>query len=152
MEEKLREIFSFLKENRSHNKAVQEGFYVSAVTPYDKVEDKVINLLYDIANTQSQPKIDKLSSFFKLIQEKPNDLRTFKGFLNRISENKELTYRNLYESLRNQSGWGNKTAALFTKTIFHLHNGNYRNDLEIWSDTPKTIEEFGVRSFFWGVS
>ncbi len=142
MDEKLREIFSFLKENRSYNKTVQEGFYISAVTPYDKIEDKVINLLYDIANTQSQPKIDNLSSFFKLIQEKPNDLRTFKGFINRISENKELTYRNLYESLRIQSGWGNKTAALFVKTIFHLHNGNYRTDLKIWTDTPKAIEEF----------
>lgn len=141
MEEKLQEIFNFLKENRSHNKAVQEGFYISAVTPYSKIEDKVINLLYEIANTQSQPKIDKLSNFFKLIQEKPNDLRTFKGFLNRISKNKELTYKNLYESLKNQSGWGRKTAALFTKTIFHLHNGNYRGDLKIWLDIPNTIEE-----------
>ncbi|MCZ4694415.1 hypothetical protein [Ancylomarina euxinus] len=141
MEEKLNEIFSFLKGNRSYNKIVQENFYDAAITPYEKTEDKVVNLLYDIANTQSQPKIDKLSSFFKQIHKKPDELLTFKGFLNRISENKELTYRNLFESLRIQSGWGNKTAALFTKTIFHLHNGNYRNDLKIWTDTPKNIEE-----------
>jgi hypothetical protein len=141
IKKKLNEIFNFLEENRSYNKAVQENFYISAITPYEKIEDKVINLLYDIANTQSQPKIDKLACFFKKIQKNPNDLLTFKGFLRIISDKKELTYKNLYESLRVQSGWGNKTSALFTKTIFHLHNGNYRNDLKIWTDTPVKIEK-----------
>lgn len=141
MEKKLEEIYDFLKRNRSYNKIVQEKTYISAITSHKKTEDKVVNLLYDIANTQSQPKIDKLSSFFKHILEKPNELLTFKGFINLISEESELTYKNLFRGLREQSGWGDKTAALFTKTIFHLHNGSYQSNLKIWDDCPKEIKK-----------
>jgi hypothetical protein len=41
--------------------------------------------------------------------------------------------------MQRQDGWGKKTAALFSKTIFHLHNGNYSNSLTIWKDVPKSI-------------
>ena len=43
--------------------------------------------------------------------------------------------------MMNQSGWGKKTSALFSKIIFHLHNGDYSNNLKIWNDVPKTIED-----------
>ena len=42
--------------------------------------------------------------------------------------------------MKNQKGWGAKTAALFTKSIFHLHNGYYSVKLKIWEDVPNTIE------------
>lgn len=38
-----------------------------------------------------------------------------------------------------QNGWGKKTSALFTKSIFHLHNTQYDEKLIIWEDAPKTI-------------
>ena len=38
-----------------------------------------------------------------------------------------------------QLGWGNKTSALFTKTIYHLHNGKYGLQNSIWDFAPKSI-------------
>ncbi|OXB21476.1 hypothetical protein B0A80_16910 [Flavobacterium tructae] len=38
-----------------------------------------------------------------------------------------------------QKGWGEKTAALFCKSIFHLHNGNYSKEIKIWDDVPSII-------------
>jgi len=35
--------------------------------------------------------------------------------------------------------WGNKTSALFVKSIFHLHNSNYPGKLKLWGDAPDTI-------------
>lgn len=139
MKDKLHEIYTFLINNREYNKIVQENFYISAISPYLETEDRVINLLYDIANTQSQPNIDKLAKFFRHISEKPENLKTLKGFLSQISDTTEISYKNLYEGLRNQDGWGDKTSALFVKTIFHLHNGDYREDLRIWEDAPSSI-------------
>ena len=49
-------------------------------------------------------------------------------------------YSGLYNGMKNQNGWGEKTSALFVKTIFHLHNKEYPNDLRIWSDAPTDLE------------
>lgn len=141
MKEKLKILYNFLLKNRHYNKKVQEEYYISTVTSGKTTEKKMVDLLYEIANTQSQPKIDKLAIFFKLIHQSPNCLKTLEAFINRISSKKENKYINLYNGLRAQQGWGNKTAALFTKTLYHLHNGNYRKDLKIWPDVPKNIAE-----------
>jgi hypothetical protein len=37
-------------------------------------------------------------------------------------------------------GWGEKTAALFTKSIYHLHNGKYPIELKLWKDAPTKIQ------------
>lgn len=39
-----------------------------------------------------------------------------------------------------QDGWGNKTSALFTKTIYHIHSGSYDQSLRIWNDAPQRID------------
>ena len=41
--------------------------------------------------------------------------------------------------MQRQSGWGDKTSALFVKTIYHLHNGQYSKELKIWNDVPIII-------------
>ena len=142
MEQILKKLFDFLISNRHYNQTVQENFYKSAILPYKTVEEKVIALLYDIANTQSQPNINKLADFFKFINETPNCLQNFSSLIDKISPQKGKTYNNLYQGLRNQSGWENKTSALFTKTIYHLHNGDYQSNLRVWDDTPATISKF----------
>jgi len=40
-----------------------------------------------------------------------------------------------------QSGWGEKTSALFSKSIYHLHNNKYPKELKIWNDAPKKLTE-----------
>jgi hypothetical protein len=34
-------------------------------------------------------------------------------------------------------GWGEKTSALFTKTIYQIHFCDFYNEFKIWEDTPQ---------------
>jgi len=140
MEDRLRIIFDFLQANRSFNKELQEQYYSSKIIPYNKIEDKIISLLYDIANTQSQPRIDYLAEFYKKVTKNIDKINTLEGFLEVLGANHEKKFINLFIGMRNQQGWGDKTSALFVKTIFHLHNGEYSKELKIWNDAPSKIE------------
>lgn len=139
MDKKLSQIFDFLKSNRRYNKKLQEKSYFRILLPYDNTPDKITALLFNTVNTQSQVNIDNLSLFFKKIYEKRNQLTSLKKFINLINPGATINYKNLYEGLQRENGWGKKTAALFTKTIYHIHNGNYSDKIKIWDDVPKTI-------------
>jgi len=142
MENKLKEIFDFLSANREYNHSFQERFYKSVLIPYDTSKDKVISLLYHIANTQSQPRINKLANFYKGIISENNCFDSFANFISKINPDRpQVCFENLFNGMQRQDGWGEKTAALFTKSIFHLHNGNYSASLKIWTDVPNTISE-----------
>lgn len=58
MQRKLKDIFLFLIENRKYNHELQSRFYHSVISPYSNSKDKLMSLLYHIANTQSQPNIE----------------------------------------------------------------------------------------------
>ncbi len=139
---KLEEIFDFLNQNRQYNHALQNRVYISFVSPYNNSKDKIISLLYQIANTQSQPNIDKLAEFYKSINADTDCRDSLTNFITRINPKQTggISYDSLYTGMKNQSGWGEKTAALFTKCIFHLHNDNYDQSLKIWDDVPKKID------------
>lgn len=139
MEHKLDEIFHFLNENRQFNHELQDRYYQSVILAYKEPTDKVVSLLYHIANTQSQPKIDNLANFFKNIFQDLNDLKSMKNFIGKINPNNPVNFNSLYDGMKNQDGWGKKTSALFSKSIYHLHNGQYSNKLKIWNDVPNTI-------------
>lgn len=141
LDKKLENIFTFLVANRIFNHELQDRYYQSAVIPFKDKKDKVVSLLYDIANTQSQPKIDKLSNFYKGIHEDSNCFSSFKFFLEKIKPNCPINFESLYKGMNNQDGWGKKTAALFTKSIYHLHNGHYSDKLVIWNDVPSKIAD-----------
>lgn len=135
----LTDIFTFLRENRQFNHSLQERFYHSIISPYSDTTDKVISLLYHIANTQSQPKINSLANFYKSVFNDTHCMTSMKMFIEKINPNKPLNYESLYLGMKSQDGWGNKTSALFSKSIFQLHNGNYSEHLKIWEDVPETI-------------
>jgi hypothetical protein len=143
MEERLKQLFDFLITNRMYNHCLQEKFYQSVIMPYDTMPEKVIALLYNLANTQSQPRINSLAHFYRTIYKNIESLYSFNSFINLININKEIeiNYNGLYQSMKIQTGWGNKTSALFTKSIFHLHNNHYRKDLRLWDDAPSEIGE-----------
>jgi hypothetical protein len=136
---KLAEIFTFLEKHREYNYDLQNKFYLSIVLPYTEPKEKLISLLYNVANTQSQPKIDNLAKFYREIHENRDSLNSMESFINLICPNKDITFNNLYHGMKDQDGFGKKTAALFTKNIFHFHNGNYSEKLKIWDDVPKKI-------------
>jgi hypothetical protein len=139
MNDRLQNIYTFLHENRQFNHSLQDGIYKSVISPYNDTTDNVISLLYHIANTQSQPKIDSLASFYKSIFNDKNCMTSMKKFIDKINPDQPLNFDSLYNGMKNQDGWGKKTAALFSKSIFHLHNGHYTKNLQIWNDVPKTI-------------
>jgi hypothetical protein len=128
-------------ENRIYNKELQTRYYAGIVKPQNSKSEKIVSLLYHTANTQSQPKIDNLAEFYKKIYENKDLLNSFSGFMSVINSNGyEPNYSGLYNGMKNQNGWGEKTSALFTKSIFHLHNNEYPNELRIWNDAPNDLE------------
>ena len=138
----INRLFNFLKENRHHNHLVQSKSYKSFIEPFETTEDKVYSLLHHIANTQSQPNINKLSDFFQKIYSEKDKLRSFHSFVELLA-NKKLessNYEVLFKTMVRQSGWGKKTSALFTKTIYHFHNGKYDGAFKIWDDAPTKID------------
>lgn len=141
MNAKIEQLYKFISENREYNKALQERYYRSIILPYKGQKEKIISLLYHIANTQSQPKIDNLAEFYKSIINEESNLSSFKEFINKINPNGDRNYESIFKGMLNQTGWGNKTSALISKSIFHLHNGQYSDDLRIWHDVPQIIAE-----------
>lgn len=142
MKESLSRIFDFLNENRQYNKELQTRYYSGIINSQNTKAEKVISLLYHIANTQSQPRIDYLAAFYKKIYLKKELLSSFEGFLSVVSldESEGKNYKTLFDKMNSQNGWGYKTSALFVKTIYHLHNNEYPEELKIWNDAPKDLE------------
>lgn len=140
MNKKLQDIYSFLNENRSYNKPIQIGAYKMALMSYDSTFDKVYALLYSILNSQSQLKMDKSAVFFQRIAANKTNLNSFANFLKTIGANDKtlLTYKSMFELLTKQESWGDKTAALFVKAVYHCHIG-YANELNFWSDAPSKL-------------
>jgi hypothetical protein len=143
LKESLKNIFDFLIENRIYNKELQTRYYSGIIKPQNSKAEKVISLLYHTANTQSQPKIDNLAEFYKKIYENKFLLNSFSGFMSviKLNGNEPNNYSGLYNGMKNQNGWGEKTSALFAKSIFHLHNNEYPNELRIWNDAPSDLEK-----------
>ena len=108
MEDKLNNIFEFLKDNTHFNQKLQEQEYRTVLCVNGSQNDKVINLLYHVVNTQSQPKMDPLSDFYRLIYNNKNAINSFEDFVYLLSGKRSLLYSDLYHSLKSQRGWGQK--------------------------------------------
>ncbi len=139
MKEKLSPIYDFLLANRQYNHALQEKEYISMLSGHDNKTDKVISLLYNIVNSQSQPKMDYLAKFFMFIYEDKKLLDSFRAFVKKVSGKDNGCYIDLYKGLKEKDGWGPKTAALFTKVIFNLHRKKHPENLTIWADAPNGV-------------
>lgn len=142
MNQKLNDIYSFLNENRAYNLPVQIGAYKMAMMPYNTSFDKVYALLYSILNSQSQLKMDKSAVFFQTIANSDNSLNSFTDFLKTLgaSNNTPITYKSMFQLLKEQPSWGDKTAALFVKAIYHTHIG-YAKEWRFWDDAPEILAE-----------
>lgn len=140
MNEKLKALYDFLLENRTYNFELQKNFCQTMIGKSENRTDRLTSLLYRIVNTQSQPRIDPLSDFFKLIFNKNTDASSLKKFIKLLNGNK-YNFEGLYESLKNVNGWGPKTAALFTKNVYLIHNIYKDNSLKFWDDVPNKIQK-----------
>jgi len=138
--ERLNDIKDFLYKNRKYNKELQIRFALGSVGQYEKPFDKLVALLYDTVNTQSQPNIDNLAKFFQKIYKNKEKLDSFDKFVEYICNSKVKTnkpYESLYEGLKKQKGWGSKTSALVIKNIYNYHHIFNNDKLIIWDDVPK---------------
>jgi hypothetical protein len=70
-----------LEENRKYNNLLQFKNYSTILSRNNSTEENVSSLLYEIVNTQSQPKIDKIALFFQIILEDKKDLISFQSFI-----------------------------------------------------------------------
>ena len=141
MERKLADLFEFISKHREFNHKLQESDYKSTLLWHDESDQvqKVMSMLYDVANTQSQPKIDNLSKFYRFMRENEECLTSFKSFVLLLNPNMSPNYKSLFVGLKNQDGWGPKTSALFAKSIYHIHNGLYDDRLKVWNDAPTQL-------------
>ena len=140
MKSQLDSIFKFLKKNREFNLQIQSQFFLPVLCVEESINPKVINLLYHVANTQSQPKMDPLAAFYKLVHENIDSISSFKSFVHLLTGKESLHFNDLYEGLSQQAGWGDKTAALFAKVVYQAHN-SLGSKFEFWSDTPNHITD-----------
>lgn len=137
---KINKLYKFLKKNHQYNKKLQLCTYKSWVQWQNDVFDKVITVLHGVANTQRQPKMDYLSIFFQDISNNKHCCNSFSDFVTKLHQ-KPVTasYKNLFLGLMQQPGWGPKTAALFTKSIYQMHNEGSARCLHFWHDVPSYI-------------
>ncbi len=112
----IQDLFDFLVTNKKYNKKVQEEDIRRTLASYDTVEERALRLLYEIVNTQSQPKLDPIAKFFQHVRERSDALSNYAGFSAFLGV--ELDQKEgLFEALRSQEGWGDKTAALFVRNL-----------------------------------
>lgn len=133
----LSAIYEFLKENHKFNNEIQYANLSRQLAPFNeasKAPEAARFLLHNIYNTQSQPKLDAYAKFIEpIIQEKNalTSLNAFKRYLAKSSSLSEGT--NLFTLLRKQSGWGDKTAALFVKNLYLIAKRDSLAKI-FWSD------------------
>lgn len=144
MEQKLIKIKNFLKENSSYNKDLQIKFALGSIGNHVTAFDKLMALLYDTANTQSQPKMGFLAEFFRDIykeKDKIDSFYSFQKYINNGNVDKNTPFESLYKGMKSRQGWGEKTSALLVKNIYNYHHNfqldNEGNELKIWNDVPK---------------
>lgn len=102
-------------------------------------------LLYSTVDTQSQPPLDHLSPFVQFVEQRrwaPSSL-TARGLASTLLGNQGVpgtqkqhgAWEGLFRALREQPGWGNKTAALFVSAVIKIHRSkakrlHFLSDLE----------------------
>lgn len=145
IKQKLDNLLEFIKENSAYNKALQKKYALGTICAQSSKFDKVIALLYDTVNTQSQPKINLLATFFQKAYANHHAFNSFHDFVKFLKtdyiKERDKPFESLFNGLKNQAGWGDKTSALFVKNIINYHRENGWETLKIWDDVPDLDEK-----------
>ena len=137
---KLDAIFSFLQENRAYNSVIQFGFYHESISPYDTIVEKLKSLLWRIQNTQQRPQLDHVGAFWRNLEGRIDEVVDFSTLLKALGiTSSDHNYVLLFKALKNQPSWGNKTAALFARAIYHTHGDSRFNAFTFLPGVPKLI-------------
>lgn len=111
------------------NVDVQRGFIEEALSP-SNVGDRALLLMHRVLQTQSQPKLDHICKFFKNLMMASGHL-SFNAFCNYVTNSGSFE---LVDGLRQQPGWGWKTASLFVRNLGHIERTLALRE-KFWYDT-----------------
>lgn len=138
MKERLNDIFRWLEcdDNREYNRKVQTTFFRSVFENKTSYKDKLISLLYFVAETQSQPNIKLLSQTYRrFYNEDKIRYNSFEAFCSSIGC-KSPSYLDLSNQINTFPGFGDKTSALFSRMIFQIHHLEHFEEFKIWDNVP----------------
>ncbi|MFO0448798.1 MAG: hypothetical protein ACK52I_09070 [Pseudomonadota bacterium] len=124
----LNKIFNFLQKNKGLNSEYQMREYNWHLAHLETPKEKLLSLLHMAVNTQSKPKLGEIAVFWRAIHKKirgqdiaPITLTNILEDVAGISNEGYKPWNRMYHALRVQSGWGEKTAALFIKSSIQIH-------------------------------
>lgn len=147
MEKKIASVYEFLVENQQWNANFQlleyrrsQGFYTD---PWGKIRAQ----LHAAAYSQSQPKLDLLMTFWQRFEATPRPKQSknpsLDDLIKSISPGERIhgdgPWDSLFRTLKNQDGWGPKTAALFVNKVIKIHRSSENRDLHFLSEPKSTF-------------
>jgi hypothetical protein len=137
-EVKLKQVFCFLNEHKEYNQKFQIENLKRKFKSVDDIKTRARLLLHDTFNSQSQPKIDEYHKFIEPFRKDQIALKSFKSFKNHLCkelniDSKMISEIDLFQLLKAQPGWGDKTAALFVKNLFLISKDDFLKKL-FWDD------------------
>jgi len=133
MQSKSAKILTFLEQHEEWNLAFQREEFQRHLQHYATPKGRLAALLHLIAYTQSQPKMEPLAALWERVEnhdwhaDGPSlaELVAF-FYASPQAPGTATPWDALYRGVRAQEGMGEKTAALFVKSIIMLH----RSDLQ----------------------
>ena len=140
----IEDLFEFLRENHEYNKIVQEEDIRRTLASCGTVEERARRLLYEIVNTQSQPKLDPTAKFFQRIEATPQALTSYRCFSAFLGV-KPGPDGGLFNALKEPkgNGWGDKTSALFVRNLAVVASSTELSRM-FWPDI-QAVEDEPVR-------
>ena len=138
----LEALFAFLTNHRVYNTQLQVRFLKHELCAAPSSQSKVMALLRAVWNTAA-PRIPQQAAFFRnIIYPNRHQLHSFAGCLALLhGQQVAPSFQSLYKGLKKGkgNGWGGRTAALFTKHVYNIHNryDEIAGDLAFWDDVPK---------------
>ncbi|MDE1896071.1 MAG: hypothetical protein KGH91_03235 [Rhodospirillales bacterium] len=157
----LNEIFLFLKDNTIYNRQTQHAYYSACLSPYATCMSssgsnyaRISSLLHAILQTQSMPSLDDSSKTWKILFEhraifdavqNPTDLLnalTKLSSADHISSPTGGTFDRMWHVLTNSKGFGQKTAALFIKSIIDVHTLEENTRLRFLENVSVAPDDF----------
>ena len=143
--DRLENVFHFLKENSKYNRSIQNKTYRDWLSPYRGTADRLKSLMFNVVNTQSRAKLDLLSKCWKGLHagraganalESVGQLADYLAnvLLETRCRREPEHFEDLWTVLKSVPGWGQKTSALFVKSVVRIHMDRNNEDLRFLSN------------------
>lgn len=157
----LNKIFVFLKDNTIYNRQTQHAYYAACLSPYAACMTpsggnyaRISSLLHAILQTQSMPSLDDSSKTWKILFEhratfdavqNPTDLLnalTKLSSADHVPSSTGGTFDRMWHVLADSKGFGEKTAALFIKSIIDVHTLEVNTGLRFLDNVSIAPDDF----------